>query len=262
MVKANPKITFEPLGYMKGPDGKTFGQVLDDPMTGWSGISTKAKTPEAMIYEMNRVVDSYYRNHLDLRAKYPFYYPVTQPKAAINLDAVKSKGENPVFDYPKDLQGPIDFLPNSEGDAHQGQVGLEPELRAGFEMMIFQNINDAFKAGKKLEQLPIVELQHYRYRINSMMGETICMDAMIKQEVQRNGYFKAGLLKMNEFLGTPTATMQSKMTYLNTLEAQVFTDIIVGNAPIGKFDDFVKQWKEQGGDQITAEVNDWVAKNK
>jgi putative aldouronate transport system substrate-binding protein len=261
MVKANPKITFEPLGYMKGPDGKSHGQVLDDPMYGWTGISAKTKNPEAMIYEMNRDADSYYRNHADLRAKFNFFYPVTEPKAPVNADAVKN-GANPIFDYPKEIQGPIDFLPNSEGGGHQGQVGFEPELRAGYEMAVFSRINDAFKAGKTVAQLSLSDRQHYQYRINSMVGETICMDAMIKQEVQRTGYFNAGLLKINEFLGSPTPTMNSKGAYLKKLMIQTFTDIIVGNVPISKFDEFVTQWKAQGGDQITAEVRDWAAKNK
>ena len=261
MVKANPKISFEPLGYMKGPDGKSHGQVLDDPMTGWTAISAATKTPEAMIYEMNRSADSYYRNHTDLRAKFAFYYPITPPRAPVNADDIK-KGANAIYDYPKEIQGPIDFLPNAEGPNHDGQVGFEPELRAGFEMAVFSRINDAFKAGKTVDQLSIVDRQHYQYRINSMIGETICMDAMIKQEVQRTSYYKAGLLRMNEFLGSPTPTMLTKGAYLQKLMMQVFTDIIAGNVPVSAFDDFVKNWKAQGGDQITTEVRDWAARNR
>jgi putative aldouronate transport system substrate-binding protein len=261
MVKATPNISFVPLGYMKGPDGKSYGQVLDDPMTGWTAINAKTKNPEAMIYEMNRTADSYYRNHTDLRAKFAFYYPITQPRPPVNADAIK-KGDNAIYDYPKDIQGPIDFLSNAEGANHDGQVGFEPELRAGFEMNIFSEINNAFKAGKTLDLLSIVDRQHYQYRINSMIGETICMDAMIKQEVQRTGYFTAGLLKLNEFLGSPTTTMSTKGAYLKKLMMQAFTDIITGTAPLSSFDTFVTQWKAQGGDQITAEVRDWAAKNK
>ena len=31
---------------------------------------------------------------------------------------------------------------------------------------------------------------------------------------------------------------------------------------IPKFDEFVEQWKSQGGDTITAEVNEWVQAHK
>lgn len=99
IVKVNPKISFEPLGYMKGPDGESHGQMLDDPMTGWTAISAKTKNPEAMIYEMNRTADSYYRNHMDLRAKFNFFYPVTQPRPPVNADAIK-KGDNAIYTRP------------------------------------------------------------------------------------------------------------------------------------------------------------------
>jgi len=37
----------------------------------------------------------------------------------------------------------------------------------------------------------------------------------------------------------------------------VFYGIITGDMDPDAFDDFVGQWKELGGDQITQEVNDW-----
>jgi len=33
----------------------------------------------------------------------------------------------------------------------------------------------------------------------------------------------------------------------------------MGAASIDEFDKFVAQWKQLGGDQITAEVNEWYA---
>ena len=43
----------------------------------------------------------------------------------------------------------------------------------------------------------------------------------------------------------------------HTLEKQTYTNIIYGNEPIEAFDTFVEEWKAQGGDQITEEVNAW-----
>lgn len=53
-----------------------------------------------------------------------------------------------------------------------------------------------------------------------------------------------------------TQTMQTKWTNLKKLEDETFLKIIMGGAPIEEFDTFVAKWKDQGGDQITKEVNE------
>lgn len=61
----------------------------------------------------------------------------------------------------------------------------------------------------------------------------------------------------NMFNAEPTATMKRSWEQLQTMEKQVYTNIIYGNEPIEAFDKFVEDWKAQGGDQITQEVNAW-----
>ncbi|NQX63653.1 extracellular solute-binding protein [Paenibacillus qinlingensis] len=53
-----------------------------------------------------------------------------------------------------------------------------------------------------------------------------------------------------------TKTMQSRWANLKKIEDETFLKIIMGSAPIDEFDSFVKKWNEQGGDQITKEVNE------
>ncbi|NIK78694.1 putative aldouronate transport system substrate-binding protein [Paenibacillus castaneae] len=65
----------------------------------------------------------------------------------------------------------------------------------------------------------------------------------------------------NEFFGTPTVTMNTKQANLNKLFEDAFISIVNG-ADINKFDTFVEQWKKQGGDDITKEVNDWYKSRK
>jgi putative aldouronate transport system substrate-binding protein len=69
------------------------------------------------------------------------------------------------------------------------------------------------------------------------------------------------------FVGKPTQTMVDKGVELGTkagdigtLATKTFIDIITGQKPVSVFDDFVKQWKSLGGDQMTSEVNDWFSK--
>lgn len=51
-----------------------------------------------------------------------------------------------------------------------------------------------------------------------------------------------------------TKTMESKWATLDKLEKETFLKIIMNAAPVDAFDHFVQEWKKQGGDQITAEV--------
>ncbi|MBW7455608.1 extracellular solute-binding protein [Paenibacillus sepulcri] len=75
-----------------------------------------------------------------------------------------------------------------------------------------------------------------------------------------NDYVNSDRLKMTEFYGAPTPAMVQKESNLQKRELEVFTKIIMGD-PIDSFDKFVEDWKKLGGDEITAEVNEW-AKNK
>lgn len=61
----------------------------------------------------------------------------------------------------------------------------------------------------------------------------------------------------NLFNTAPTETMTRSWEQLQTMEKQVYTNIIYGKEPIEAFDKFVEDWKAQGGDQITKEVNEW-----
>ena len=70
-------------------------------------------------------------------------------------------------------------------------------------------------------------------------------------------YYKdTDLFKMDEFYGPPTDEMVSKSGPLKKLRDEAFTNIIMG-ASIDEFDKFVTEWKKQGGDKITEQVNEW-----
>lgn len=60
----------------------------------------------------------------------------------------------------------------------------------------------------------------------------------------------------DEFVGAPTDTMVMRTANLTKLEYEKFIAIIMGES-LDSFDTFVSDWKSQGGDKITQEVNDW-----
>lgn len=63
----------------------------------------------------------------------------------------------------------------------------------------------------------------------------------------------------NAFSGT-SETMKNKWETLRTLQNQAYLQIILGSKDVDYFDTFVQEWKKQGGDQITAEVQEIVDK--
>ena len=65
--------------------------------------------------------------------------------------------------------------------------------------------------------------------------------------------------KINAFQSLPTPTMIERNSDLNKLQDETILGIIIGDKPMSAFDEFVGQWKSQGGDQITQEVNEWWA---
>ena len=56
-----------------------------------------------------------------------------------------------------------------------------------------------------------------------------------------------------------TETMEEVWQSLQDKEMQVFTGIITGDLEMSAFDDFVNEWKSNGGDIITDEVNAWYS---
>ncbi len=59
-----------------------------------------------------------------------------------------------------------------------------------------------------------------------------------------------------------TPAMISRQSELNKLRDNTFLAIIMGESPVDYFDTFVEQWKAQGGDEISAEVNEWYQSEK
>lgn len=69
----------------------------------------------------------------------------------------------------------------------------------------------------------------------------------------------------NDFIGV-TETMETKKAYLDKLEVETYTKMILGETDGKSLDDFfngfVVEWKAQGGEQITKEVQETLDDNK
>lgn len=69
-------------------------------------------------------------------------------------------------------------------------------------------------------------------------------------------YFDHDLMKPTALKVASTPTMTEKMATLIKMENVMMTKIILGEVGIEEFDKFIADWKKQGGDQITKEVNE------
>lgn len=63
-------------------------------------------------------------------------------------------------------------------------------------------------------------------------------------------------------LGTELGSAGGANNQMGTLAVEAYTGIITGQKPLEAFDEFVNTWKTLGGDQMTAEVNEWYATQK
>jgi len=70
-------------------------------------------------------------------------------------------------------------------------------------------------------------------------------------------YKKNNEFMTNAFLGAPTPAILKSGPALKDLQVKEFTKIIMGESPVDAFDAFVENWKNSGGNQILAEVNEW-----
>jgi putative aldouronate transport system substrate-binding protein len=71
-------------------------------------------------------------------------------------------------------------------------------------------------------------------------------------------YVNNNLILLNGFFGAPTEAMAAYESTLKSMRDEVFTKIVMGSSPLDAFDTFVVNWKRQGGDEITREVNEWA----
>ena len=63
----------------------------------------------------------------------------------------------------------------------------------------------------------------------------------------------------SEFYGQ-TESMESYWANLKKMEDETFAKIIMGQSSVDSFDEFVSNWKSQGGDKILEEIKAEVAK--
>jgi putative aldouronate transport system substrate-binding protein len=255
---ANAKdAVMDPVTILKGPEGKQT--TMFDIFTGRNAtaISAKCENPEALIYMLNEEIDSYYRNDENLRKTmkeqgYEFKYPVTARQEPSNPDEPNTFLRK--FNY--EMQG-FGYL--NDGEDYGGYLyGITFYERAHELYDAYREVQQTLNTGSGQAALGRRASFEYPYwkehpeRARSLFLTMDLFDSM-------NG---SGFITYNKYMAGSTATMVEKSTYLNKLEDETFSKIIMGEIPLDDFDKFVENWKKSGGDDITKEVNAWYVTNK
>lgn len=141
----------------------------------------------------------------------------------------------PVFDYAKfDPAKEAPFMPDKAIlTKNRPYVDRMKPYYDVFSEVKTPETGDELKAAAKLEQnAPVVEAYSIAYEHRDE-------------------------LLPNRFNSSPTETMRKNWEQLQTMEKEVYTNIIYGKQDISAFDDFVEKWKKQGGVEIGKEINEW-----
>jgi putative aldouronate transport system substrate-binding protein len=88
----------------------------------------------------------------------------------------------------------------------------------------------------------------------SYLSEFSCMSVI-------DTYIKEKRIVFNEYTADPTEFMIENEPTVKKLYDEMAINVIMGNADITAFDDFIKQWDELYGNTATKEVNDWFVAN-
>jgi putative aldouronate transport system substrate-binding protein len=263
-LQANVKTALVTAGdYWVGPTGEWGSRQIKPNEFEQYCISSKA-SPEAIkaiMTQFNFFCDSAFRAHKDLRDKFSFVYPYEDEKNAINQKEVgdaQKAGEKRIprlkFDIPADREGPSNgqnswmAVTVAQGEQFGFRFNQRPgQLRADF--LTVENLvknNDQTALGKNTIYLGLKDA----WSPNNLNSLFEAIHIAQKSEAENHTYFDMQWCPA-------TATQLQKGAYLLKIEDSAFAKIIMGEQPIDTFDTFVKDWKANGGDQITNEINAW-----
>ena len=213
-------------------------------------ISADCEHPEAVIDQLNVTIEQHYRNNEEVRKymkenyDYDLMFDPYEEREPLNPEV-----GNPAkftYDYPEDIEGPV-F--NGYGERH----GMYINQGATELLDQYLKITDTEKGLLPEEDLTMndkVEKGKYMQPQNRWPALRSSVELFRDMDEKNQVFF-------DEFTGAPTKGMVDNNAYLNKLELETFSQIIMGQASADTFDTFVTNWLNAGGEQITREVNEW-----
>jgi putative aldouronate transport system substrate-binding protein len=207
--------------------------MVSNPISGYYVVNKKFQNPEALIKLANYTEEFYYGTS-GIREKRPYLF--TSPATG---------GENWYH-----MQLGSLFRPNKNYDYH---LIIREVMRTGNTSTLNSESTGYYEWIKKWYDGDRSEGFPWAYAF--IFGPDQASYTAIED------YDKNNRILMDAYSGPPTDSMKTRLSSLNSLRDEIFTKIIIGELPAGAFDTFVTDWKRQGGDDITSEVNAWYREN-
>lgn len=242
-TKNDPKADFEPYPLPAGPDG-LVGRNQKTLIVGFTVFNKDFQHIDAWFAYFNKIFAKTLEQEGD-----PYFDPRWKDGYYEGYDYVKYNGKVIKGDF--EAAGvPADQWPLKDGRSMDMRFMMTNILGGG---VTIPYSNDA--AIKKFLADPNAEpLTAREYDVKQMKKKQLDAHGVrINQGITEN---------KNYFTGPLTPTMKSKGQLLQKLATESYLKIIYGEKPIEYFDQFVKEWLENGGQKITDEVNEWYAQNQ
>lgn len=99
------------------------------------------------------------------------------------------------------------------------------------------------------------EEAYARYWIARVQRDTRTYKGFVELQETADKYGKLDVVK----LATNVPTFNKNDITLSTMTSDFMIKVVAGAEPISAIDEFVKKWKEAGGDASTKEINEWYA---
>ena len=198
---------------------------------------------------------------------------------------VSSKCEHPEV-LIKLLNISVDILCNTESDEEFATYVADSEWKCSLTrtQKPLQNLDNYYKESAALETGDTSELdaeQKSNYNQMKAYLDTMATDNpdVEDEDVQagiglytvfgdpQGGYAVIDQIKTENKLNVsayntvPSDNMAAKYPTLNKLAMETIIKIITGDAPVDSYDDFLEDWRQLGGDEVTKEAQEWYDNN-
>jgi putative aldouronate transport system substrate-binding protein len=241
-VKTNPGAVWKPYPIPAGPDGK-IGRVVNM-SAGVTVFSKDFKRIDAWFAYANKMYARQFGK------EDPYWDPKFELGFHEGYDYILHEGQVVKTDF-KNKGVPESKWPLANGKELSMTYSMFPML-GNYEPTVPYLGDPGYK---KFADNPKAEAANAaEARVKNMLKVQI--DAGNVRQSQTNAD------KYGSYQGPTTELMTAKGALLSKLEAETYLKIIYGDKPVDYFDEFVKEWNANGGEQITAEVNKWYEASK
>lgn len=218
----NPAAEWEPIPLVSVSGEPARVQTNLD-VAGYWIVSKECRTPEAIV----KLLNYWYQK---------FYFNTSQE------------------DYEAFINGPV----------YSGIYNNSPILsyRTWNNVEAYLQVQEVLDGKKGKEELGPIPFDYYTQMQKYLDGDDSAWSALKCYEAVMGGllhYRDNNLYEPDQSYFTVSDLTAQKFSALQAKEREVYVKIIMGEADISEFDEFVAEWTRLGGEDMIREVNEWFA---